>query len=180
MTGRSEIAMLWLVPVLMMSPAPTVGAQRPAAPPPSGNHIVARDGDVVVVENDASVGIVRRRESSVRVVFNADERWLLLLVDHATSARPADGRVTRRITTEGSTARGRSARDGKVARQSMSTQPSEKAAREVWEFSRRMVWCSCLQGSRTSAIEVPWLFFDTRAAAAAAPTTLASMRRSTR
>lgn len=93
MNGRREMALLLLVPVLILSVAPTVRAQRPASPPPSGNRIVAQDGDVVVVENDARVGIVRRREGNVRAVFNAAERWLVLLVDDATPAGPADGRV---------------------------------------------------------------------------------------
>lgn len=92
MNGRVAIALL-VVPALMMSMAPTVGAQRPTSPLPSGNRIVAQDGDVVVVENDARVRIVRRREAYVRAVFNAAERWLLLLVDHAMPAGSPDGRV---------------------------------------------------------------------------------------
>jgi TonB family protein len=95
MTGRSEIPLLWLTPVLMILTAPTVVAQRPTSPLPSGNRIVAQDGDVVVADNDARIRIVRRREAYVRVVFNAAERWLVVLVDHATSAEPADGRVDR-------------------------------------------------------------------------------------
>jgi TonB family protein len=93
MNGRGAMAVLLLVPALMMSMAPTAGAQRPASTLPSGNRIVAQDGDVVVVENDARVRIVRRREANVRVVFNAAERWLLLLVDHAMPAGSADGHV---------------------------------------------------------------------------------------
>jgi len=93
MNGRREIALLLLVPALMITMAPTVGAQRPTSPLPSGNRIVAQDGDVVVVENDARVRIVRRREAYVRAVFNAAERWLLLLVDHAMPAGSPDGRV---------------------------------------------------------------------------------------
>jgi TonB family protein len=92
MNGRGAIALL-VVPALMMSMAPTVGAQRPASPLPSGNRIVAQDGDVVVVENDARVRVVRRREAYVRVVFNEAEHWLVLLVDHATPAGSADGIV---------------------------------------------------------------------------------------
>lgn len=42
MTGQSERAMLWLVPVLMMLTAPTVFAQRPAPPLPSGNAMQRR------------------------------------------------------------------------------------------------------------------------------------------
>ena len=89
MNGRAEITLLWLVALLMMAAAPA-GAQPPT---PSGNPITARDGDVIVVENDARVGVVRRRDAHVRVVVNAEERWFLLLVDHATPSRPADGRV---------------------------------------------------------------------------------------
>jgi TonB family protein len=71
--------------------SPVLGAQRPADSPPSANRIVTRDGDTVVVENDARVRIVQRREGQVRAVFNAEERWLILLVDYATSTRTADG-----------------------------------------------------------------------------------------
>jgi TonB family protein len=93
MNTRRAMALLLVVPALMMSMAHAVGAQAQKTPLTSGNRIVAQDGDVVVVENDARVRIVRRREANVRVVFNAEERWLLLLVDHAMPAGSADGRV---------------------------------------------------------------------------------------
>jgi TonB family protein len=93
MNRRREMALLLVVPALVMSMAPTVSAQRPTSPLPSGNRIVVQDGDVVVVENDARIRIVRRREGKVRAVFNAAERWLLLLVDQATPAGSADGHV---------------------------------------------------------------------------------------
>ena len=93
MNGRAHTALLLLVALLMIAAAPPVGAQRPTSQPPSGDHIIARDGDVIVVENDAQVGVVRRRGAYARVVFNAEERWFLLLVDRATPGRPADGRV---------------------------------------------------------------------------------------
>lgn len=93
MNGRRAMALLLVVPALVMSMAPTAGAQRPTSPLPPGNRIAAQDGDVVVVENDARVRIVRRREANVRSVFNAAERWLLLLVDYATPAGSPDGRV---------------------------------------------------------------------------------------
>jgi TonB family protein len=89
---RKTVFLLLLV-LLILSTAPRMGSQRPPFPPPSGNRIVVQDGEVIVVENDARVRIVRRREAHVRAVFNAGEHWLLLLVDHATSARSADGRV---------------------------------------------------------------------------------------
>jgi len=94
MNRRLAMTLLVLVSLLMLSAAATAAAQRPASPPlPPGKRIVAQDGDVVVVDNDARVRIVRRREGFVRVVFNAQEGWLVLLVDHDTPAGPADGRV---------------------------------------------------------------------------------------
>lgn len=89
MRARRAIAMLWLFTL----PAPAMAAQRPTPPLPSGNRIVAQDGDVVVVEDDARVRIVRRREVYVRAVFNAQERWLVLLLDQPAAGEPADGRV---------------------------------------------------------------------------------------
>jgi TonB family protein len=93
MNERRRGTLLLLVAVLTTSTVSAVDAQRPTSPPPSGNRIVAQDGDVVVVENDARVSIVRRREASVRAVFDGAERWLLLLVDHAGPGGSADGRV---------------------------------------------------------------------------------------
>lgn len=92
MNGRAETTLGLVVALLIIAAAPA-GAQRPTSPSPSADHIIARDGDVIVVENDAQVGVVRRRGAYARVVFNAEERWFLLLVDHATPRRPADGRV---------------------------------------------------------------------------------------
>lgn len=93
MTEQRDMALLLLVPALMISMAPTLGAQSPTSPLPSGNRIVAQDGDVVVVLNDARVKIVRRRDAYVRAVANAAEGWLLLLVDQAMSGSAPDGRV---------------------------------------------------------------------------------------
>jgi TonB family protein len=68
-------------------------AQRPAGTVPQGNRIAAQDGDVIVVDNDARIRIIRRREAHVRAIFNAAERWLVILVDQVTAAGPPDGRV---------------------------------------------------------------------------------------
>ena len=84
------MALLVLAALLVISTAATAGAQPPTSSPPSGTRIIAQDGDAVVVENDARVSIVRRREVYLRAVFNAMDRWLVLLVDHA-----ADGGVDR-------------------------------------------------------------------------------------
>jgi TonB family protein len=67
---------------------------RAQNPPPPGNRIVAHDGDVILVDDDARVSIVRRRAVHVRAVFNAADRWLLILVDRPTSrAGMIDGLV---------------------------------------------------------------------------------------
>ena len=82
-----------LAALIVIATAPMSGDQRPASSPSPGKRIVAQDGDVIVVENDTSVGLVHRREVTLRALFNAEERWLVLLVDDASSKRPADGRV---------------------------------------------------------------------------------------
>ncbi len=66
---------------------------RPATPPPlpPGQRIVALDGDTVVVENDARVRFVRRREANVRAIYNGAQRWLVLLVDYSTPPGPDGG-----------------------------------------------------------------------------------------
>lgn len=62
-----------------------LGAQAPA------KRIQATDGDIVVVNNADRVRIVRRREGDVRVVFSAEQHWLVLVMDAASRAAPADG-----------------------------------------------------------------------------------------
>lgn len=68
-------------------------AQLPTVEQPRGERLLARDGDVVVVEHGARVLVVQRREGQVRAVFNAAERWLLLLIDHADTSPASDGIV---------------------------------------------------------------------------------------
>jgi TonB family protein len=77
------------VPLSAQAPPP----QRPSTDPlPIGQRMTARDGDVVVVEDDARVRIVRRREANVRVIYNAAQRWVVILVDYLLPDG-GDGRV---------------------------------------------------------------------------------------
>jgi hypothetical protein len=81
------------------------GAGQRGGPPareplPQGQRLDARDGDVVTVEDDARVRLVRRRQAVVRAVFNPTERSVTLLIDHA-SPGGADGRVDRRFWYSG-------------------------------------------------------------------------------
>jgi TonB family protein len=50
-------------------------------PPPEGQRIPARDGDVIVVENDDRIRIVRRRGAMARVVVDEARRLVVVLAD---------------------------------------------------------------------------------------------------
>ena len=79
---------------LLLAAAATLPAQTARSPAPSpGSRIPAHDGDTIVVENDARVKIVRRREANVRAIFEPNERWFVLLVDYVTATGGPDGRV---------------------------------------------------------------------------------------
>ncbi len=52
---------------------------------PGGQDIVAKDGDRIIVEEDARVQIVRRRAATVRAIFDQAQRTLTLLIDYPPS-----------------------------------------------------------------------------------------------
>lgn len=54
--------------------------------------IRAKDGDVILVENNDKVKIVHRRHANVRILYNAAQRWVLVLADFL-SPGAADGQV---------------------------------------------------------------------------------------
>ncbi len=72
------------VPILLLAASHMPAAQRPQnrAPVPLGQDIVARDGDRVIVEEDARVQIVRRRAATVRAIFDQPQRMLTVLIDY--------------------------------------------------------------------------------------------------
>src|SRR5262245_39298061 len=61
-------------------------------PLPTGSTIDVRDGDTVIVNDDARIRVIRRRSARVRVVFDPTQRWLILLARY----QPQNG-----ITTDG-------------------------------------------------------------------------------
>ncbi len=73
--------------------AQTVPIQQRTTPLPEGRTIEARDGDLIVVDNDARVRFVRRRSAVGRLIFNAEERWAVLLADFVPAGGAADGAV---------------------------------------------------------------------------------------
>lgn len=54
--------------------------------------IRAKEGDVILVENNDKVKIVHRRHANVRILYNAAQRWVLVLADYL-SPGAADGLV---------------------------------------------------------------------------------------
>jgi protein TonB len=62
-------------------------------PPPEGQRIEARDGDVIVVENDDRVRVVRRRHAAARVVMDETRNLLVVLADWEPAGGRADGTV---------------------------------------------------------------------------------------
>lgn len=96
-TSRIASASLVVAGCVGLSPC-LVAEQRgaPARKPlPQGERIEARDGDVVAIEDDARVRMVRRRQVIARTIFNPTEKLLLVLLDYASPAAP-DGRVDMR------------------------------------------------------------------------------------
>jgi TonB family protein len=74
------------------SQGPGPAAQR-RDPPPQGQRIQARDGDLVVVENDDRVSIVRRRQANVRIVVQETNQVAVVLADFTFGPQPSDGLV---------------------------------------------------------------------------------------
>ena len=65
-------------------------ADQRGGPLPTGSTIEARDGDTVVIDDDARVRVIRRRRARVRVVFDPTQRWLILLARY----QPQNGITT--------------------------------------------------------------------------------------
>jgi TonB family protein len=77
-------------------PAPMRAEQgrfpRPA-PLPQGQRLQASDGDLIVLDDEARLRVIRRRSGTVRAIYNEAQHWLVLLVDFDRSGAAADGRV---------------------------------------------------------------------------------------
>jgi TonB family protein len=82
----------FVLPVLLLDQA-----QRPLnpnEPPPQGQRIEAKDGDTVIISGGARVRVVRRTEGTVRIIYNAANRWIAILYEAAdASGAPPDGKV---------------------------------------------------------------------------------------
>lgn len=58
-----------------------------------GQKIQAKPGDLILVEHTDRVRVIRRSEAQVRAIYNAQQRWLVLLVDYASRGADPDGQV---------------------------------------------------------------------------------------
>jgi len=78
-------------------PGAAIGGQsRPSArrePPPQGQRIEARDGDIIVLDDDARVQVVHRKQGFVRALYDHERGWLVLLLDAQTRHASPDGTV---------------------------------------------------------------------------------------
>ena len=95
---RRQILVGTLMSLALAHPGTVLGEPTPqqaAQPIPWGQQIPAQDGDVIFLEDEARVRIVRRRQAMVRTISNASEQWLVALVDFAPRNGRADGRVDR-------------------------------------------------------------------------------------
>jgi TonB family protein len=63
-----------------------------AAPAAAQQDIIARDGDRIIVDDDARIQIVRRRQAMVRTVFLEPQKTLIVVMDYARGGQPPDGR----------------------------------------------------------------------------------------
>ena len=75
------------------APPPTAFPPQITKPLPAGQEISARDGDRIIVDDDARVEIVRQRQATVRAIFNHEQRTLILLADYAKPGEVPDGAV---------------------------------------------------------------------------------------
>ena len=94
-TARTVTASILITASLSWTAAAAAGQRGapPRIPLPQGQRIDARDGDIINIDDDARVRIVRRRQAIIRTVFNPAARTLMLLVDYA-SPTAADGAST--------------------------------------------------------------------------------------
>ena len=86
--------MRWTV-IIVLAFATTAAAQQPPLrqPPPSGADISANDGDRIIVDDDARIQIVRRRQATLRTIYSKDDQLLIVLVDYSKPGEFPDGQV---------------------------------------------------------------------------------------
>lgn len=67
---------------------------QPQPPLPDGQRITAADGDTVVIDGEARVRIIRRRPAFVRMVANAEQRFVIILAENLREHGDSPARVS--------------------------------------------------------------------------------------
>ena len=93
MTTRRLMHTVALVLAILADGTLAFAQQQSREPPPPGRRIGAKDGDLIVVDHDARVGFLRRRQASIRLIYNGDQRWVVLLADYSPPDGAPDGFV---------------------------------------------------------------------------------------
>lgn len=75
-----------LAATVMILAAGTADAQQ-------GTIVRAKDGDTILIDGDDRVRVIRRHSAIIRTVFNAEQRWLVVLADYPDRTGATDGRV---------------------------------------------------------------------------------------
>jgi TonB family protein len=70
-----------------------IAALSATVPATAQQDIIARDGDRIIVDEDARIQIVRRRQAAVRTIFNQEQRLLIVLLDYSKPGEFPDGQV---------------------------------------------------------------------------------------
>ena len=86
--------MRWTL-IVVLAFASVAAAQQPPSrtPPPPGVDISAKDGDRILVDDDARIQIVRRRQATLRTIYSKKEQLLIVLVDDSKAGEFPDGQV---------------------------------------------------------------------------------------
>jgi TonB family protein len=86
--------MRWTLIFLIAFSSAAAAQQSPLRPPPPvGVDISARDGDRIIVDDDARIQIVRRRQATLRTIYSKDDQLLIVLVDYSKPGEFPDGQV---------------------------------------------------------------------------------------
>lgn len=80
------MARIWIALLTFAAAAAPVSAQ-------SRKPVHAQPGDLILVEGNAAIRIVRRHEAQVRAIHDPAKRTLVVIADYAADGGQPDGRV---------------------------------------------------------------------------------------
>ena len=86
--------MRWTL-MLVLAFASVAAAQQPPSltAAAAGRRHLGRDGDRIIVDDDARIQIVRRRQATLRTIYSKADQLLIVLVDYSKPGEFPDGQV---------------------------------------------------------------------------------------